>query len=227
MGSYYGFHALGLFQTQEEVDEAPKAPTGWTELGAIKYEDVNGDGKINGTEDFVKIGRSSTPEMTFSMNFDVAYKNISLSVLMQGATLCDYILCGTWSNGNMDNTMYTRAFYGGGNTLRYLVEDAWTPEHTDAHYPRLAASTNANNAWLSDWWVRDGSYLRVKNAQLAYDFLAKLFTKTPITACRVFIAGTNLLTFSAFKYIDPENPGINNGYYPQQRTVSLGAKVTF
>ena len=227
MGSYYGFHALGLFQTQEEVDEYPKAPTGWTELGAIKYQDVNGDGKINGTEDFVKIGRSSTPEMTFSMNFDVAYKNISLSVLMQGATLCDYILCGTWSNGNMDNTMYTRAFYGGGNTLRYLVEDAWTPEHTDAHYPRLAASTNANNAWLSDWWVRDGSYIRVKNAQLAYDFPAKLFTKAPITACRVFIAGTNLLTFSAFKYIDPENPGINNGYYPQQRTVSLGAKVTF
>ena len=227
MGSYYGFHALGLFQTQEEVDEYPNAPTGWTEVGAIKYQDVNGDGKISSTEDFVKIGRSSTPEMTFSLNFDVAYKNLSLSVLMQGATLCNYVLCGTWSNDNMDNTMYTRAFYGGGNTLRYLVEDAWTPEHTDAHYPRLASSTNANNAWLSDWWVRDGSYLRVKNAQLAYDFPARFFTKTPISACRIFLAGTNLLTISAFKYIDPENPGINNGYYPQQRTVSLGAKVTF
>ena len=227
LGSYYGFHALGLFQTQEEVDQAPSAPTGFVEMGAIKYEDINGDGKISSTEDFVKIGRSSTPEMTFSMSFDVAYKGLSLSVMMQGATLCDYVLCGTWSNGNMDNTMYTRAFYGGGNTLRYLVEDAWTLEHKDAHYPRLAATTNANNAWLSDWWVRDGSYLRVKNAQLAYDFPANWFTKTPITACRVFLAGVNLLTFSAFKYIDPENPGINNGYYPQQRTVSLGAKVTF
>ena len=227
LGSYYGFHALGLFQTQKEVDEYPIAPSGWAELGAIKYEDINGDGRIYSREDFVKIGRSSTPEMTFSFNFDVAYKNLSLSVLMQGATLCNYVLCGTWANDNMDNTMYTRAFYGGGNTLRYLVEDAWTPEHTKAHYPRLASSTNANNAWLSDWWVRDGSYLRVKNAQLAYDFPAKLFVKTPITACRIFVAGTNLLTFSAFKYIDPENPGINNGYYPQQRTVSLGAKVTF
>ncbi|MBR6458101.1 MAG: SusC/RagA family TonB-linked outer membrane protein, partial [Bacteroidales bacterium] len=227
MGAFYGFHALGLFQTQEEVDAAPSAPTGKTELGAIKYEDINGDGKISSTEDFVKIGRSSTPEMTFSLNCDVAYKGVSLSMLFQGATLCNYALCGWWSNDNMDNTMYTRAFYGGGNTLRYLVEDAWTPEHTDAHYPRLAATTNANNAWISDWWIRDGSYLRLKNAQLAYDLPSKWLTKTPVTALRVFLAGTNLLTVSAFKYIDPENPGINNGYYPQQRTVSLGAKVTF
>jgi len=227
LGSFYGFHALGLFQEQSEVDEYPNAPSGWAEVGAIKYEDINGDGKINSTEDFVRIGRSSTPEMTFSMNFDVAYKGLSLSVLMQGATLCDYALCGTWSNGNMDNTMYTRAFYGGGNTLRYLVEDAWTPDNRDAHYPKLSASTNANNAWLSDWWIRDGSYLRVKNAQLAYDLPARLFAKAPISGFRVFLAGTNLLTFSSFKYIDPENPGINNGYYPQQRTVSLGAKVTF
>ncbi|MBP5488629.1 MAG: TonB-dependent receptor [Bacteroidales bacterium] len=227
MGSYYGFHALGLYQTQDEVDQAPSAPTGYNEVGAIKYQDVNGDGKISSTEDFVKIGRSSTPEMTFSLDFNVAYKGLSLSVLMQGATLCDYVLCGTWANGNMDNTMYTRAFYGGGNTLRYLVEDAWTPEHTNAHYPRLSASTNANNAWLSDWWVRDGSYLRVKNAQLAYDFPANWFEKMPVSAVRVFLAGTNLLTFSAFKYIDPENPGINNGYYPQQRTLILGTKVTF
>lgn len=227
MGSFYGFHALGLFQTQEEVDQAPTAPTGYTEMGAIKYQDVNGDGKISSTEDFVKIGRSSTPEMTFSMNFDVAYKGVSLSVLMQGATLCNYALCGTWANDNMDNTMYTRAFYGGGNTLRYLVEDAWTPDNPGAHYPKLSASTNANNAWISDWWIRDGSYLRVKNAQLAYDFPTGWFARTPVTGVRVYLAGTNLLTFSAFKYIDPENPGINNGYYPQQRTVSLGAKVTF
>ena len=227
LGSYYGFHALGLFQTQEEVDEYPNAPSGWAELGAIKYQDVNGDGKISSTEDFVKIGRSSTPEMTFSLNFDLAYKAFSLSMMLQGATLCDYALCGTWSNGNMDNTYYTRAFYGGGNTFRYLVEDAWTPENTNASYPRLASSTNANNAWISDWWMRDGSYLRLKNLQFAYDVPERIFRGTPLSACRFYVAGTNLFTLSAFKYIDPENPGINNGYYPQQRTVSLGAKVSF
>ncbi len=227
MGSFYGFHALGLFQSQEEVDEYPNAPSGWAEVGAIKYQDVNGDGKINSAEDFVKIGRSSTPEMTFSLNLDVAYNGLSLSMLFQGATLCNYALCGTWSNGNMDNTMYTRAFYGGGNTLRYLVEQAWTPENRDAKYPRLSASTNANNAWLSDWWIRDGSFLRLKNVQLAYDFPRKWFAKAPVSGIRAFVAGTNLLTISSFKYLDPENPGINNGYYPQQRTVSCGVKVSF
>ena len=227
MGSIYGFRAIGLYQTDEQVESLPNAPTGYKEKGAIIYEDVNGDGKVSSTEDFVKIGRSTTPEMTFSLNFDIAWKQVSFSMLLQGATLCNYCLNGTWSNGNMDSTMYTRAFYGGGNTLRYLVEDSWTEENTDARYPRLSAGVNANNAWTSSWWVRDGSYLRVKNMQLAYDLPAKLLNSTPLSGFRVFVAGTNLLTFSAFKYIDPENPGINNGYYPQQRTVSLGVKATF
>lgn len=227
LGSIYGFHATGLFQTQGQVDSYPTAPSGSAMLGAIMYEDVNGDGKISSTEDFVKIGRSSTPEMTFSLNFDLSWKNFTLSALLQGAALCNYSLNGTWDNGNMDSTMYTRTFYGGGNTLRYLVEGAWTPEHTDAKYPRLTATYNANDAWTSSWWIRDGSYLRLKNMQLAYDLPQKFLQHTPLGGLRVFLAGTNLFTISAFKYIDPENPGINNGYYPQQRTVSLGVKATF
>lgn len=227
VGSYYGYHALGLFQTQEQLDNAPAAPSGYNELGALMYEDYNGDGKLSGDYDFVKIGRSSIPELTFSLNVDLAYKAFSFNMLLQGATLCNYALNGTWSNGNMDSTMYTRAFYGGGNTLGYLVKDAWTPENTGAKYPRLSTSVNALNAWASDWWIRDGSYLRVKTAQLAYDVPSKALVKTPLSALRIFLAGTNLLTFSSFKYIDPENPGINNGYYPQQRTVSLGVKATF
>ena len=227
MGSIYGFHATGLFQSQEQVDAYPTAPSGSAILGAIMYEDVNGDGKISSTEDFVKIGRSSTPEMTFSLNFDLSWKNFSLSALFQGATLCNYCLNGTWNNGNMDSTMYTRTFYGGGNTMRYLVEGAWTDENTDAKYPRLTASYNANDAWTSSWWVRDGSYVRLKNMQFAYELPKKVLNATPLSGLRLFLAGTNLFTISAFKYIDPENPGINNGYYPQQRTVSLGVKATF
>lgn len=227
MGTIYGFLATGLFQTQEQVDNAPAAPTGYTELGAIMYADINGDGKISSAEDYVKIGRSSIPEMTFSLNLDVAWKGISLSALFQGATLCNYSLNGTWANGNVDSTMYTRAFYGNGNTLRYLVEDAWTPENTDAKYPRLSTATNANNANASSWWIRDGSYVRLKNLQLAYDLPSKILQKTPLSAARVYLSGTNLFTISAFKYIDPENPGLNNGYYPQQRVFSIGLNLTF
>ena len=230
MGSIYGFNALGLFQTQEQVDNYPTAPSGWLELGAIMYEDINGDGKIDSTHDYVKIGRSSIPEMTFSFNAEVSWKDLSLSVLLQGATLCNYQLNGCYNNGNTDGTMFTRQFYGGGNSLLHLVSDSWTPENTDARYPRLAASTNANNAWASSWWVIDGSYLRVKNVQLSYSLPKKILHRGKnggIDRIRLYAAGTNLFTFSAYKYLDPENPGINNGYYPQQRTFSLGVNFTF
>lgn len=226
MGSIYGFHAVGLFQTQEELDAYPTAPTGYTELGAIKYEDVNGDGIISSTYDYVKIGRSTIPEMTFGLNAEVGWKNWHLSLLFQGATLFNYSLSGAYNN-TTDNTMFTRAFYGNGNSVLYLVEDAWTPENTDAKYPRLTSVTNANNAWASDMWIVDGTYLRLKNAQLTYSLPKKIVKAANIDQVKVFVAGTNLFTLCEFPYLDPENPGINNGYYPQQKTVSLGLNITF
>ena len=227
LGSLYGFNATGLFQTQEQIDNYPTAPSGWTELGALMYEDVNGDGKIESQNDYVKIGRSRTPEMTFSLNMDVAWKNLRLSALFQGVALCNYSLNGVYNNGNTDGTMYTRAFYGGGNTAKYLVEDSWTPDNTDASYPRLSANVNANNAWASSWWVRNGAYLRLKNLQLTYSLPSKIMQNSGISNVSVYLAGTNLFTISDFTYMDPENPGINNGYYPQQRTYSIGLNLTF
>lgn len=227
IGSIYGFQALGLFQTQEQVDNYPTAPSGWAGLGEIMYKDIDGDGKIDRDHDYVKIGRSTTPEMSFSLNMDVAWKNISLSVLWQGVALCDYQLSGLYGNGHTDNTMYTRPFYGDGNAAYYLVENSWRPDHTNAEYPRLHAITNSNNANASTWWIRNGAYLRLKDVRLSYALPKKLLSKIGIERTSIYVAGTNLLTFSAFKYIDPENPGINNGYYPQQRTYSIGLNLTF
>ena len=227
LGSIYGFQALGLFQTQEQVDNYPTAPSGWAGLGEIMYKDIDGDGKIDRDHDYVKIGRSTTPEMSFSLNMDVAWKNISLSVLWQGVAPCDYQPSGIYGNGHTDNTMYTRPFYGDGNAAYYLVENSWRPDHTNAEYPRLHAITNSNNANASTWWIRNGAYLRLKDVRLSYALPKKLLSKIGIERTSIYVAGTNLLTFSAFKYIDPENPGINNGYYPQQRTYSIGLNLTF
>lgn len=227
LGSIYGFQALGLFQTQEQVDNYPTAPSGWAGLGEIMYKDIDGDGKIDRDHDYVKIGRSTTPEMSFSLNMDVAWKDISLSVLWQGVALCDYQLSGLYGNGHTNNTMYTRPFYGDGNAAYYLVENSWRPDHTNAEYPRLHAITNSNNANASTWWIRNGAYLRLKDVRLSYALPKKLLSKIGIERTSIYVAGTNLLTFSAFKYIDPENPGINNGYYPQQRTYSIGLNLTF
>lgn len=227
IGSLYGFHALGLFQTEQEALEYPTAPSGYNQAGSIKYQDVNGDGAITQGADYVKIGRSSIPEMTFSLNGEVSYKGWTLSMLLQGATLCNYMLAGAYNN-TTDNTIFTRAFYGGGNSILYLVEDAWRPDNTSGKYPRLSSTTNSSNAWASDFWMVDGSYLRLKNAQISYTLPQNVLKKySSLSRVTVYVAGTNLLTFSEFKYLDPENPGISNGYYPQQRTISLGMNITF
>ena len=225
--SFYGFHAMGLFQSAEEAKGWPVAPTGYNEAGSIKYQDVNGDGQITSGADYVKIGRSQIPEMTFSLNAEVSYKGWTLSALLQGAALCNYMLSGAYNN-TIDNTMFTRAFYGGGNSVLYLVEDAWRPDNPNGKYPRLSALVNASNAWASDFWIKDGSYLRLKNMQLSYSIPASVLKKAGVLQrVSVYVAGTNLLTFSDFKYLDPENPGIANGYYPQQRTFSVGMNLTF
>ena len=226
-GYYYGFNAIGLFQTQEQIDNTPTAPSGTKRLGDIMYEDVNGDGKINSAEDFVKIGNSWRPEYSFSLNMDVSYKNIYLTALWQGVAKCSYALTHAYYSGVFDNTTYTRPFYGNGNAPYYMVENCWRPDYTDAKYPRLSTVANGNNAWPSDWWMKDGSYLRLKNLQIGYTFPQKLVQKVGINSLRIYLAGTNLLTFSAFKYVDPEMPSVNNGYYPQQRTYSFGMNISF
>lgn len=190
------------------------------------YEDINGDGRISSDADYIKIGRSPIPEMTFSLNLEAGYKGLTLSALFQGAALCDYSLSGAYNN-TTDNTIFTRAFYGSGNSVLYLVEDAWRPDNRDAKYPRLRATTNANNAWASDWWIVNGSYLRLKNLQLTYALPKRVTQALRMGGISVYLAGTNLFTLSHFKYLDPENPGVNNGYYPQQKTYSLGVNLTF
>ena len=226
LNQLYGFEAEGLFQTEEEVADYATAPSGYVDLGCIKYKDINGDGIISEQYDYVKIGRSSVPEMVFSLNMEVGWKNLMLSALWQGAALCNYSLTGVYDNGNCDNTMYSRPFYGNGNAPYYLVENSWTPENTDARYPRLSAGANGMNAWSSSWWVVDGSYLRLKNLQLSYTIPSRLLGDK-LERIMVYVAGTNLLTFTEFKYLDPENPGLNNGYYPQQSTYSIGLNLTF
>lgn len=227
MGARYGYKALGLFQTQEQLDVYPVAPSGEKRLGDIMYLDYNGDGVINADHDYVKIGYGQIPEINFSLNLDVSYKDFYASMLWQGVSHVDYELSGVYDTGVTSSTSYTSVFSGSGNTPSYLAEDSWTPENTGAKYPRLSTISNGNNAWRSSWWVVNGEYLRLKNAQIGYNLPAKLLKKTPFSRINIYMAGTNLLTFSHFKYVDPESPSVSNGHYPQQKTYSMGLNVTF
>jgi len=227
VGSVWGLKAIGLYQTQEDLDNAP-APIGSTpELGDIMYEDVNGDGRIT-ADDRVKIGRSTRPEMMFSFTADASWNGFDLSIQLQGAALCDKFLQGTWNNGATDMTPLTRPWYGNwDNAPLYLVEGSWRPDNTDAEYPRLSTIFRSNNAQLSDFWKRDGAYLRVKNISLGYTVPKKWINKAGLSNLRVYASGLNLLTFTAFKYLDPEAGSVIQGYYPQQRTFSFGVDISF
>lgn len=227
MGVRYGYEALGLFQSQEEIDNYPAAPSGFLRVGDLKYRDVNGDGQITSQFDYVKTGYGQVPEINFALNMDVSYKNFYLSMLWQGASRVDYELSGVYGSGVTASTMYTAPFEGNGNSPAYLIEQAWTPENTNARYPRLSSVSNGNNAWQSSWWVVNGEYLRLKNLNIGYDVPADYLRKLPFSKVNVFLAGTNIFTFSHFKYVDPESPSVSNGYYPQQKTYSFGLNLTF
>jgi TonB-linked SusC/RagA family outer membrane protein len=227
MGARYGYEALGLFQSQSEIDNYPAAPSGFLRLGDLKYRDVNGDGIISSEFDYVKTGYGQIPEINFALNLDLSYKNFYVSALWQGASNVDYELSGVFDSGVTASTLYTSPFGGNGNSPSYLIEQAWTPENTSAKYPRLSTVSNGNNAWQSTWWVVNGEYLRLKNLNIGYDVPANLLRKMPFSRVNVFVSGTNLLTFSHFKYVDPESPSVSNGYYPQQKTYSFGLNVTF
>jgi len=229
MNTRWGYRADGLLQTLEEIANYPAPPTGNPlRPGDIKYVDINGDGKFTSDQDYVKIGYGEVPEINFSLNMDLNYKDFSLSMLWQGVAHTDYELSGEYKSGVTSSTVYTSHFSGGkGNSPYYLAEGAWTPENPNAKYPRLTTVNNANNANRSSFWVVNGNYLRLKNMSIGYSIPDKVLRKTPFSRIHIYLAGANLLTLSHFKYVDPESPSVSNGYYPQQKTYRLGLNVIF
>ena len=227
MGQYYGFQALGLFQSEEEIKNS--AVYGPTLPGEIKLKDINKDGRITWGQDRTVIGRSSTPEMIFGLNMNFFYKGFDLDIFFQGAALCDIPLCGCYSDkdGIYDNTFYTKPFAFDGNTPRYLVENSWTPDNLNAKYPRLRIEERANGGKMSSWWIVDGSYCRLKSLQLGYTIPERILRKLGVETLRLYFAGGNLFTLSHLPYLDPEMPDVNQGYYPQQKTYEFGVNLKF
>jgi hypothetical protein len=156
-------------------------------------------------------------------------KGFEISMLWQGAMGRDVALTGVYSSGIMDHTSMTRPFYHGGNSPVYLVENSWRDDNPSAEFPRLSlVPASSNNAYSSSFWYRNGDYLRLKTMQIGYTFPQK--TKGILSnQFRVYAEGMNLLTISQLtKYnIDPEQPGVSNGYYPQQREYAIGVKMSF
>ena len=228
LGAVLGYVSDGLYRDEQDLASSPKTSNA-VRVGDIKYKDLNGDGKIT-AEDRTWIARSPIPEVMFGLDFNFKWRGFDAVLFFQGATNTEIMLCGTYSAlGYSDGTYYTQAFKWGSNPPKYLVEGSWTPDHTDASYPRLSTQSSPNNVYTSDFWARDASYLRLKNVQLGYTFPKTVTRKFYVDALRLYVSASNVFTISGLSAlgIDPEAPSVNNGYYPQPRVVSLGASLTF
>ena len=212
IGSIWGLNAIGYFKDNDDV-AAHATQFGNVAPGDIKYEDLNGDGKIN-EEDKMIIG-SPIPRYSYSVNLGGAYKGFDFSLFFQGVGKADGYLYG---QGIMP-------FYQGG-TVQEQHKDRWTPDNTNAAFPRYAFN-QTNNIQNSTFWLKSASYLRLKNVSIGYSFKLDQ-VKYRVSSVRVFASGQNLFTQTNFwKGYDPEGPVSTGGWYPQMRVYSFGLGVRF
>ena len=229
LGSVLGFISDGLYKDEEDLLNSPRLNDS-VRVGDIKYKDLNGDGKIT-LEDRTWIAGSQLPKIMFGFNISAGWRLLDFNATLQGAAMTDVMLCGTYSAlGYSNGTYYTQPFKWGSNPPKYLVEGSWRPDHTDAEYPRLSTQSSSNNGdYVSDFWKRDASYLRLKNVQLGVTMPSRITGLLRISRMRAYVSGSNLLTLSKLSKLglDPEAPSVQNGYYPQQRVISAGLDLTF
>lgn len=215
----FGYLSDGLFTTQKEIDDLGfnqdnnhNAPNSSLRLGDIRYKNTNRDSILD-WKDQVLIGKGTTPHWMFGFNLNLSYKNFDLSGLFQGAF--GYYKDLEFSLGSV----YTNTQY----------EERWTTENNNPHalIPRLGGT----GAGFSDYRYKKAAYLRLKTFSLGYNIPKEWIGQMGLNDIRVYVAGMNLLTFDQLrKYgFDPEAPSGMSGsfYYPQQRTISFGATVSF
>lgn len=190
--------------------------------GDAVFVDLDGDGMITEEYDQLHMGYTDNPEYTFSLNFSMQYKNFDFSMLWTGATHVSRNLDGVYRQPF--GQQYNSAL------LQWVVDNAWTPEKgQSARLPRITFVNEKQNQAQSNIWYHDAKYLRLKNLEIGYNF-NKIPFLPETTNVRLYLNGTNLLTFSPMDANDPENRG--GGYlvtirYPLMRVFNLGLKVDF
>ncbi len=214
IGATRYYKALGIFRTQNEVDNNPVYPG--TKVGDLQYEDVNGDNKIDAA-DMVMTDKINIPKITFGLNMSLSYKNVSLWANFAGQA-------GVWQYYHQNARIAI-------NALQEFIVNRYTPGSMDSKYPTLptieAGSGGEVNGQLSDFWLMNTSFVRLKTLELGYDLPVSLLSKFRISALRLFVNGNNLFTVDKLKIYDPENSNQSGGYYPQSKIYNLGFNLTF
>ncbi len=230
IGELWGYETVGIFQTQDEIDNAPTqnqvvGGANWAP-GDIRYADLDGDGTITKGDNTLenpgdqKIIAVQAPRHQYGVNSNLSYKSISLNVFFQGLFSHEY-----WPpNGNW-NAFYP---YNAGHVEKYYLTDTWSEDNRDAYFPAPHISTNTKkNVHEQSRYVQNGGYLRLKNVTLSYSLPAGLANRVGLSDVQVYLAGMNVFEITKMrKPLDPEvRPTVTQEYY-KQRSYSLGFRIS-
>ena len=231
IGTFYGYKVDGVFQNQTEIDALnPDAANGVyyqasnTSPGDFKFKDLNGDGIVD-SEDQTELG-SGVPDFTYGLSANINYKNFDFSMSWQGVQ----------GNEIFANILQQAGdFTKPDNKFTTLYENAWRGEGTSNTVPAIGSGNG--NYRNSDYYIQDGSFLRLRSLQIGYSLPNDLLETIKLSNFRIYVGGQNLLTFDNYEYgLDPEvganagntlENGIDRGRYPIPRTISLGVNVGF
>lgn len=226
----FGLIAERLFVDQEDVDNSPKQQFGDYMAGDIKYKDINKDGLID-KQDEVPIGHPTTPEIIYGFGFSIGYKAFDFNCFFQGSARSSFFISPGKITPFAQPDDPDGSIMGGkkGNNalLQFIADSHWSEANQDvyAFWPRLSATAISNNNQRSTWWLRDGTFLRMKSAEIGYTLPQTIASKIRLTNLRVYVSGTNLFNISKFKLWDPEMGGDGLGY-PLQRVFNIGIQLS-
>ena len=228
LNQHYGLIAEGLYLESDFedvskgilIEELPKPMFGSVKPGDIKYKDINNDGLIDSFDES-PIGKPYVPEIVYGFGFNTRYKNVDFGVFFQGSD--------NFTNMLQGSTLIPGSGGGGVGNIYSNVDDRWTEESPSQNvfWPRLSNTESSNNMRNSTWWIRDASYLRLKNLEFGYTLPVKWQQKVLMKNARVYFRGSNLLTFAKFKMWDPEIGSQNGLKYPLQKIYTVGIEITF
>lgn len=222
----WGYVAERLFIDEYDVANSPKQTFSEYSGGDIKYKDINDDGMIT-TLDRVPIGYPTEPEIVYGFGISTGYKGFDLSCFFQGLARESFWINPVTTSPFVD-VDDNSAITSKNQLLKVYADNHWDEQSKNLYalWPRLSPIILENNTQASTWFMRDGSFLRLKSLEFGYSFPKKWIDNYKLSVFRVYASGTNLVTFSKFKLWDPEMAGDGLGY-PVQRVINIGVQLTF
>lgn len=225
----YGLIAERLFVDEEDVKNSPAQQYGEYMAGDIKYKDINKDGIID-DRDMVPIGYPTTPEVIYGFGFSLGYKAFDFNCFFQGSGRSSFFIDPLRitpfaqpydPDGEMEGKKGNNAL------LQFIADSHWSEANQNVYalWPRLSATAIDNNNQKSTWWLRDGTFLRMKSAEIGYTLPKEIASKIRLDNLRVYVSGTNLFNITKFKLWDPEMGG-DGLKYPVQRVFNIGIQIS-